>query len=314
MRIGSGRRPIDAAVVYAHRGWPVFPCHAPARLPGGCSCRVADCSSPGKHPRVSGGFKAATTDTAQIEAWWAQWPGANVGLRTGTASGLVVVDIDPDHGGDASLERLVAEHGPLPEGRVVRTGNGGRHLYFRHPGGVVRNDAGLRLGAGLDVRGDGGYVIAPPSRHHSGGQYKVAGHGGDLPEMPDWLMGQLQRVEPPSPPVVHEWRPTGDTSAWAKAALEGELERLRQAQPGMRNHTLNRVAFRLGQIIAGGQLDEGQIEGLLVSNAMGVGLGEREAIATVHSGLDAGESMPRGPASAGRRVPEPDPDVEIDGP
>lgn len=313
MRLSHGRRPIDAAVVYAHRGWPVFPCHAPARLPGGCSCGAADCSSPAKHPRVAGGLKAATTESGQLQAWWAHWPGANVGLRTGAASGLVVVDIDPEHGGDDSLGRLVREHGELPDGRVVRTGSGGRHLYFRHPGGVVRNDAGRRLGPGLDVRGDGGYVIAPPSLHASGGQYRVASRGAELPELPDWLLDQLRRVETPRSSVAREWRPDRDTSSWAKAALEGELERLRNAQPGMRNHTLNRVAFRLGQIIAGGQLDEGEIEGLLVHNAMAVGLGEREAVATVHSGMEAGESVPRGPASVSRNVPI-DHGAEIEGP
>ncbi len=96
--------------------------------------------------------------------------------------------------------------------------------------------------------------------------------------------------------------------------MEGELERLRLAQPGMRNNTLNRVAFRLGQIIASGQLDEGEIEGLLKSNAMAIGLGEREAAATIHSGLDAGENLPRGPAAAAREVTELDDGTEINGP
>lgn len=310
MRSAHGRRPIDAAIVYSHRGWPVLPCHSPARLPGGCSCGAADCGSPGKHPRVAGGLKSATTDTGQIEAWWGKWPGANIGVRTGAASGLVVVDIDPDHGGEDSLARLIAEEGALPLGREVITGSGGRHLYFRHPGGLVRNDAGRRLGPGLDIRGDGGYVVAPPSRHLSGGQYKVARRGSELPELPDWMLDRLQRDVPTRPPVSQTWRPSGDTSAWATAALKGELERLREAQPGMRNHTLNRVAFRLGQIIAGGQLDEGDIEGLLVNNAMAVGLGEREAVATVQSGLGAGETSPRGPAAPEVRSPDPEPEMD----
>lgn len=228
-------------------------------------------------------------------------------------SGLVVVDVDPDHGGEASLDRLVEEHGCLPAGRVVRTGSGGRHLYFRHPGGVVRNDAGRRLGPGLDVRGDGGYVIAPPSRHASGGRYAVAGYGGTLPELPDWLRRRLHPPEPRRRAPAMEWRPGKDTSKWADAALQGELDRLLQAQPGMRNHTLNKVAYRLGQIIAGGGLDEGEVEGALVDGARAIGLGEREAEATIHSGLTAGEESPRVPAQAsrpGRRVEG----AEIDGP
>lgn len=313
MRPGFGRRPLDAAVVYAHRGWAVFPCHTPARTPAGCSCGAAECGSPAKHPRVAGGLKSATTDNGQIEGWWARWPNANVAIRTGEVSGLVVVDIDPDHGGDASLDRLVEEHGSPPVGRVVRTGSGGRHLYFRHPGGVVRNDAGRRLGPGLDIRGDGGYVIAPPSRHASGGHYSVAGHGGTVPELPDWLERLLRPPEPQRRAPAVEWRPSGDTSKWARAALDGELARLHQAQPGMRNHTLNKVAYRLGQIIAGGELDEGEVEGALINGARAIGLGEREAVATVHSGLAAGEESPRGPADV--RVPSQRVEgVAIDGP
>ncbi|HVT77852.1 MAG TPA: bifunctional DNA primase/polymerase [Acidimicrobiales bacterium] len=291
--MASGRRPIDAAHVYAVRGWPVFPCHTPADLPGACTCRVEGCGSPGKHPRVAGGLNAATVDPAQVDAWWSRWPIANVGIRTGADSGLVVVDVDPDHDGERSLERLAAEHGELPEGRVVRTGSGGRHLYFRHPGGLVRNDAGRKLGPGLDIRGDGGYVIAPPSLHTSGGKYIVSSGGADLPELPDWMLRMARPPEPAKAVVSNDWRPSGDTTAWAKAALEGELARLRTAQPGMRNHTLNRVAFRLGQIIAGGQLDEADVEGLLLRDALATGLGEREALATVHSGLAAGEAQPR---------------------
>jgi hypothetical protein len=244
---------------------------------------------------VSGGLKAATTDTGQIEVWWVRWPRANVGLRTGAVSKLVVLDVDPDHGGDATLDRLQSEYGALPAGRAVRTGGDGRHLYFRHPGGAVRNDAGRRLGPGLDIRGDGGYVIAPPSRHRSGTKYELIGRSSELPELPHWLVGKLRRAEVHRIAVRNLPR-TGDATAWAKAAVEGEIQRLQHAQPGVRNHTLNRVAFRLGQIMADGQLNEGEIEGLLVNNAMAIGLSEREAVATVESGMEAGLQSPRGPA------------------
>jgi hypothetical protein len=238
--------------------------------------------------------------------WWHRWPDANVGVRTGAESGLVVLDIDPRHGGDETLEHLAAEHGPFPPGRTVATGGGGTHLYFRHPGHRVSNDAGRRLGDGVDIRGDGGYVLAPPSRHASGGRYVVTARGGEIPPMPDWLIDRLQApIHTPRPPVDRFQR-GGDTTAWARAALRGELERLEQAEPGYRNSTLNRVAFRLGQIIAGGQLDEAEVESLLVGGAVSIGLGEREAIATVHSGMLAGEGAPRAPArsSPERTTPE----------
>lgn len=296
-----GRRPIDAASVYAHRGWAVFPVHSRSPRSGICTCGLSDCGSPAKHPRVAGGFKSATTDLAQIETWWHRWPRANVGIRTGAESGLVVVDIDPGHGGEINLQQLIAEHGSLTPGRTVATGGGGRHLYFRHPGGVVPNDAGRRLGPGLDIRGDGGYVLAPPSRHISGRQYAVLARGAEIPALPDWLWARLEPQRPRpragARPVANFHR-GGDTSKWALAAVAGELRRLQEAEPGQRNHTLNRVAFRLGQIIGGGELDEAQVEQMLVQGALSIGLGEREAVATVHSGLHAGESHPRRPTVA----------------
>lgn len=296
MKPGWGRRPLDAALVYARRGWEVFPCHSPAKGPARCTCCRPDCSSPGKHPRVKGGLHAATRDEDVIGRWWASWPNANVAVRTGASSGLVVVDVDPAHGGDRSLDALLARHGPLPGCRTIRTGSGGCHFYFAHPGRPVANDAGSRLGAGIDVRGDGGYVIAPPSVHVSGRRYGVAVHGGEIPAMPEWLM---QMLRPPEP--EHRTAATQGTvavehgDAWARAAMDGELQRLRNATPGIRNNTLNRVSFRLGQIIGAGLLDQSEIEQALVNAALGVGLGEREAARTVQSGLSAGVELPRGP-------------------
>ena len=291
------RRPIDAAIVYGRRGWPVFPCHGPSHGVGGCTCFRADCGSPAKHPRVSGGLNSATTDEALIRRWWSSWPAANVAIRTGQASGLVVLDVDPDHGGDESLAQVIEQHGPLPPGRTIQTGGGGRHLYFRHPGGVVRNDAGRKLGAGIDIRDDGGYVLAPPSRHVSGGRYAVVQRGGELPTLPGWLLAAVQ------PPEIERRPPATtsgvrDASAWARSALDGELHRLQAAVEGTRNDTLNRVAYRLGQIVAAGCLDEAEVEAILVHAASSIGLGEREAVRTVHSGLTAGESNPRGPAGS----------------
>lgn len=281
-----GRRPIDAASVYIRRGWPVFPCHQPVPGACGCSCGHLSCSSPGKHPRVSGGLNAATVDGVQITAWWSRWPRANIGLRTGAASGLVVIDVDPDHGGNDTMERLLAAHGALPPGRSVRTGSGGRHLYFRHPGGLVRNDAGRRLGPGVDIRGDGGYVIAPPSRHRSGRQYVVASHGGNIPELPEWL---LEALQPPAPARRPSVEPVIEVraAAWARAALDGELDRLDHAVEGTRNETLNRVAYRLGQIISAGRLQAGDVEPLLIQHGVATGLPEHEVLATIRSGLRA---------------------------
>jgi hypothetical protein len=274
--------------VYAGRGWPVFPCHTPG--PRGCSCGRA-CGSPGKHPRVTGGLHAATVDEAVIRGWWGRWPAANVAVRTGAVSGLVVIDIDAGHGGEATLATLAARYGPLPEGRVVRTG-AGRHHYLAHPGGTVRNDVGRRLGPGVDVRADGGYVLAPPSRHASGAVYEVAGCPTDLPALPTWLDRLLQPPAPQAGPPA----PVRHATGWARAALDGELEALLGAAEGARNHTLNRAAFRLGQLVEAGHLDELAVTDRLVAAALALGLGEREAQATARSGLRAGRQHPRGPA------------------
>lgn len=288
-------------MIYGHRGWPVFPVHSPGRGAMPCTCGHHDCASPAKHPRVRGGLTVASTDPVEIEGWWRRWPDSNVAIRTGEPSGLVVLDVDPAHGGDGSLARLLDVHGRLPPGREVATGGGGRHLYFRHPGHRVPNDAGRRLGDGLDIRGDGGYVLAPPSHHRSGGRYALVDGGAEIPPMPDWLADRLQRPAVPDRPAPKVFHRGGDTTAWAKAALRGELERLEGAPAGQRNNTLNRVAFRLGQIIAGGQLDEAEVENLLLDSAASIGLTDREAAATVHSGLHAGEAEPRGPREAALR-------------
>lgn len=285
---------MDAALTYARRGWPVFPTHHPIVRRGhgvACSCGQGECGSIGKHPRTRDGLKSATADPGQITDWWNRWPQAGVGIRTGEPSGLVVIDVDPAHGGSDTLASLESGHGPLPPGRTIRTGSGGTHLYFSHPGHSLPNTAG-KLGPGVDTRADGGYVIAPPSRHRTGGVYKVASHGQLLPELPAWV---LQMLQPPARTLPDRFPPR-DATSWAKAAVEGELDRLRHASEGCRNDTLNRVAFRLGQIIGGGALKEDDIEPLLIEHGIALGLREREVVKTVYSGLRAGEGAPSGPS------------------
>jgi hypothetical protein len=206
-----------------------------------------------------------------------------------------VVDVDPDHGGIDTMRRLVTEHGPLPEGPRVRTGSGGWHVLFAAPNHRVRNSVG-RLGDGVDIRADGGYVIAPPSVHAAGGQYRWT-RGGEPPAMPDWLH---HLVEPPAPPPVPSREPVSlpeSLENWAKAALRGEVDRVRFAPQGSRNHALNRAAFSLGQIAGGGGLDAAAVADHLYDAAAAVGLGDREATLTIRSGINAGLARPRGPAA-----------------
>jgi len=174
-----------AVLSLAARGWRVVPLHGV--LGGGaCSCaKGGSCRKPGKHPRIERWQEVATADTATVTAWWARWPGANFGVATG--GGLLVLDVDPAHGGDGSLDALEKEHGPLPSTVACRTGGGGRHLYFRGPASC-RNRVGFK--PGLDVRADGGLVVAPPSRHASGRRYAWLAAPAVTPiaEMPPWLL------------------------------------------------------------------------------------------------------------------------------
>lgn len=171
----------SAAAEYARMGLLVFPVWNPTE-DGGCACpKGMDCSNPGKHPMgdlVPRGLKDATSDLETIKAWWSRRPRANIGTPTGRAAGMVVLDVDPDKGGFKTLSALIRRHSPLPETPTVHTGGGGLHFYLRHPGGRVSNSAG-KLGPGLDIRGDGGYVLLPPSVHATSRSYAWQGDWHD---------------------------------------------------------------------------------------------------------------------------------------
>jgi hypothetical protein len=176
---------LNSALAYAERGLHVFPC-----------------KEKGKRPLTSNGFKAATTNREQIELWWAARPDANIAIATGTISGIVVLDIDGKNNGDESMKALEAIHGGLPNTPEVLTG-GGRHVWFAHPGYTVHTNAGT-LGEGLDLRGDGGYVIVPPSIHENGRTYEwevVHDLETPLAPLPAWLVTYhtTKRIAPDEP-------------------------------------------------------------------------------------------------------------------
>ena len=151
---------LAAALAYAEQGIAVFPLHNP--LPeGSCSCGNAECGkSTGKHPRTSNGLNAATIDRNQIQRWWNDWPAANIGIPTGAANDLVVVDVD-HAAGEVSLGRMTGKYGTLPDTKKVKTGNG-YQLYFKYPGVKVKSKATFCSDyPNVDSRGDGGYVVAP---------------------------------------------------------------------------------------------------------------------------------------------------------
>lgn len=219
---------LDAAIAYARRGWRVFPCRPR-----------------GKAPLTPHGVKDATTDPETIRRWWRRWPEANIGLACG-ASGLAVLDVDPRAGGDESLRDLLQRLGrEALETVTAETGGGGLHLYFRSRGGA-RCSAGA-LGEGLDVKADGGYVIAPPSVHPNGNEYQWAyGYSPD------------ERAVAPLPTALAELmaKPAGRS-----APATGGEERIAE---GQRNATLASLA---GAMRRRGMTAEAIEAALLAENA-----------------------------------------------
>ncbi len=162
---------LEYALSYAGKGLAVFPTHWIED--GQCSCGKLDCSSPGKHPILAGGFKIATTDAKTINAWWNAYPNANVAIATGEVSRVFVIDVDVANGksGEASLKTLETEVGSLPKDAIVKTGSGGLHFYLKMQNQKIKSSAS-KIAEHIDVRANGGYVIAPPSIHKSGFHYE----------------------------------------------------------------------------------------------------------------------------------------------
>jgi Bifunctional DNA primase/polymerase, N-terminal/Primase C terminal 1 (PriCT-1) len=221
-----------ALALAKQHGLPVFPAW-PVRPHGSrliCACPKADnCTSPGKHPMVPHGVTQATTDTERVSYWWRTRPDANIGLATGT---VVVIDIDPRHGGDRALAEFESKHYKLPPTWRVATGGAGEHLYFRAPPrrAPIKNSVG-QLGPGIDVRGLGGYVIAPPSRHISGQRYRWVCDPQQtlLCTLPPWLAALLDYPPNAKAKPATEWR----------ALVRDEIAE------GRRNDTIARLAGHL---------------------------------------------------------------------
>jgi hypothetical protein len=188
----GGNLRLASALSYVKRGWPVFPLHTPR--PGrGCSCQNEKCGSAGKHPRTKHGLHGASKDPETIIKWWQQFPDANIGIRTGSASGIWVLDLDGAEG-EASFAALQAVHGTISPTLQSKTGTGG-HLVFIHPPGRKIRSSTRKIARGIDVRAEGAYIVAPPSLHHTGAQYCWAGEELNPVAAAAWLL-QLAEGSP----------------------------------------------------------------------------------------------------------------------
>jgi hypothetical protein len=297
---------LDAALGYAARGIPVYPVHWPRRILGGaslaCSCRRgAACDRPAKHPLVRHGIHDATTEVAQLERWWRRWPQANLGLATGII--FDALDIDGAVG-LAALRQLAPAADPWLPGPVVRTGGGGWHYWFAPTGLGNRPPRGV---SHVDWRGLGGCVLAPPSRHASGGTYRWLRDlaRAPLPEVPAGLRALLDPDRPTTARLVKPVGPAAPGHPYGRRVLAAELAALGRATPGHRNRTLNQTAFKVYRYVAGGLLDDQEVTLAFTTTALAIGLDPAEVGRTLASARTAGLANPRTvPATPGRTTKE----------
>lgn len=255
----------DAALALAARGWPVFPCMVK-----------------GKTPLTIHGLKDASSHREHVWQWWTRWPTANIGLVAGPTSGLYVVDLDGPQGRE-SWEKLTAEHGKTST-LVAITGGLGVHAIFTYPEGAELGNTAGRLGPGIDTRGQGGYIIAPPSPHAAGRPYRWLGSCAVSEDIkaaqaafwrapapiPEWLLELL--VSPPRsrPAVLPPAKPPG--------AGQELVDWLAKQPEGRRNHGLHWAACQACRR----SYPESTFDALL-DTALRIGLSEHEARQTIAS-------------------------------
>ena len=290
------------ALSYARQGIPVFPCDPNDKTP--CCMR---------------GFHAAITDENQIRTWWLQYyPNSMIGTPCGSPSGFWVLDVDIDASkgidGEASLLKLTAEHGLLPETRISATPRGGEQYFFNWNKDFDIHNSASKISVGLDVRGAGGYVIMPPSVRADGVAYRWL---NSLPpaDAPQWLIDAATkarylnqcgtpRATRQADRSLSELRgepdPNGVTPrirAWAMGALKIACNRIVAAPAGKRNDTLNAEAFSLFQLVGAGYLDEQIVRARVIEAACSSGIdsdyGPKAVDKTINSAAIAGLARPR---------------------
>jgi Bifunctional DNA primase/polymerase, N-terminal/AAA domain len=259
---------VTKGLAYAARGWPVFPVDAQE-----------------KTPLITDWPNRATTDPKVIRATWGPNPEAGIGIVTGSKSGLVVVDLDVknDKDGPGNWDSYLQSQGvDLPETLTVRTRSGGQHRYYRVPEGAEYTNSAGTIAEGVDVRGTGGYVVAPPT---PGYEFITELDGAMLPELP---VGVLPEKRMPATAQPRNKR----SREYAFAAFSGGLDDLAAAAEGERNDTLNRVAYSAAQSVADGLVDEATVRGLLRVRGLEAGLSESEVRSTMDSAFSKFSSRP----------------------
>lgn len=324
---------LQAALRYVALGLPVFPVAPVDVMTGLCQCRDGGaCEQVGKHPLVKWAERA-TTDPSQVRRWWGTWkPAANIGIPTGQRSGLVVVDVDRQHGGPATRRAVEAAGHVFPPTLAARTRGGGWHLVYRAPAGrrvpnTTSAIAGIGATPGIDVRGDGGYIIAAPSIRPVDpdpvtgatrvGRYAWTG-GHALADIPSWIVPAAAARRPPAgagqPAAGIATQGGGRAERRAGAALAAEVRRVATSAESARNTSLFQAAANLFEIVNTGFLDVQEVRAALSEAARSVGLGEREITQTLDGqwrrkqgvrrpGWEAPAVCPSAAAGGGQRRP-----------
>ena len=257
-------------------------------------------STLGKKPCFKAWPELATNDQEQISKWAALYESCNWGVSTGQASGVFVLDIDGEKG-QSSVESLQSQGLFLPfDTLTTRTGNGW-HLFFAVPPSVtIRNSVG-KIAAGLDVRGDGGYVVIPPSVHENGARYSYHDPRKPVLEAPEWLLQRIASTEQPSaaPAGQQSRRPaTEHEHAYAAKTLKAECAAFAAIPPnnGLRNHGANKLAFTVAGLVSAGWLEHNCAEAFICEATAAYRAKDGvEAERTLNSGWSKGLSKPHEP-------------------
>lgn len=275
-----------------------------------CDLRPVPMIAAKKCPALKGWPARAALDPAQTAALFAEAQHADA-LGIATGEGVFVIDLDRNHGdgadGIASFAALVRKHGAIAPGPRVRSPAGGLHLYFACPAGRrVRSRAAIA--PGVDVRGEGGLAMCPPSaRNGVAYRWTSAPWEYALPQAPAWLLDMVAPIEAPRVAAASVRPYRGEASAYARVALERELKAVASAAPGVRNAALFKAAASLGSLCAGGGLPADPVAASLIEAAAACGLvaddGPHAVEATIASGFKAGLARPRAlPSQHGRRA------------
>lgn len=277
---------LTLALSYIARQWPVFP----VRCKEEYDDITGEVYAP-KTPLTSNGLKGASLNERIVREWWKRYPDAMVGVPTGSLMGAFVLDVDNKPGGANGfdwLEEMEAEHGPLPHTKRVKTPNGGLHIFFRYVPGTRNRGA---LGAGVDIRSEGGYVVAGGSAMTDGRAYAWEDADAPIADAPDWLLALVLKPKAEPSYTGATYRP-GQNERYVNAAVDAELRELSSTPQGARNNALNDAAFSLGQLVGAGALARSEAEAALFSVAS-VWSNHKLSLGTIKRGLDAGERQPR---------------------